>query len=108
MLPQKRGDSFDRLANIPEAFADGHFVGWTITAQVRTAQYGKLLAELECTWVDPLTTRILSVKAIDTRNWIVGDAEMDIQFVRDSDGYTISTSTVVFNVVRDVTRAEPV
>lgn len=104
MLPQKRGDSFDRLANIPDTFVDGHFVGWTVTAQVRTTQYGKLLADLDCTWVDPVTTRILSVKALDTHNWAVGDAEMDIQFVRDSDGYTISTSTVAFTIVRDVTR----
>lgn len=104
MQSQKRGDSFDRLTNIPDAFVDGHFVGWTVTAQVRTAQYGKLLADLECAWIDPTTTRILSVKCLDTRSWIVGPAEMDIQFVRDTDGYTISTSTIRFDIVRDVTR----
>lgn len=104
MLPQKRGDSFDRLANIPDTFVDGYFVGWEVTAQVRTAKYEKLLADLECTWVDPVTTRILSVRALNTTTWEVGPAEMDIQFVRISDGYTISTSTIKFEVVRDITR----
>lgn len=107
MLPQKRGDSFDRLTNIPSTFEDGHFVGWTVTAQVRTAQYGKLIANLVCTWVDPVTTRILSVKCLDTKAWTLGPAEMDIQFVRDSDGYTISTATLQFEVARDVTRVTP-
>lgn len=104
MQAQKRGDSFDRLTNIPDTFADGHFVGWTVTAQVRTAKYGKLLADLVCAWADPVTTRILSVKCLDTTSWVVGPAEMDIQFVRNDDGYTISTATLQFDIVRDVTR----
>lgn len=106
MLPHKRGDSFDRLANIPETFVDGYFIGWTVTSQVRTSQYGKLLANLDCSWVDSSTTRTLSVRSMNTSSWVVGTAEMDIQFVRDSDGYTISTSTVSFEVVKDITREE--
>ncbi|QNR53848.1 hypothetical protein phiK7A1_060 [Pseudomonas phage phiK7A1] len=105
MLPHKRGDSFDRLTNIPEAFSDGYFVGWTVTAQIRTARYGEVIADLVCAWVDPATTRILSIKCLDTKPWPVGPAEMDVQFVRTSDGYTMSTSTLQFNIVRDVTRA---
>lgn len=106
MLPHKRGDSFDRLANIPDTFTDGYFVGWTVTSQVRTSQYGKLLANLECVWVDPVTTRVLSIKSLSTSSWSLGTAEMDIQFVRNTDGYTISTSTVSFEVVKDITRED--
>lgn len=104
MLPHKRGDSFDRLTNIPIVFADGYFVGWTVTAQVRTAQYSKPIADLVCTWINPATTRILQLQCIDTTLWTLGMAEMDIQFVRTSDGYTTSTSTIQFEIVRDVTR----
>ncbi len=104
MITHKRGDSFDHLAAIPSTFPDGYFVGWTVTAQVRTAQYGKLLAELVCSWADPVTTRTLSVSAVDTQLWDIGNAEMDIQFVRNSDNKTISTNTVSILVLKDVTR----
>jgi hypothetical protein len=104
MSAHKRGDSFDRLINIPSAFADGYFVGWTVSAQVRTAQYGAAIDDLVCTWIDPVKTRILSIKRLDTKLWPIGLAEMDVQFTRDSDGYTTSTSTLQFEVVRDVTQ----
>lgn len=107
MQPQKRGDSFDRLANIPDTFADGYFVGWTVKCQLRTAQHGKLIAELECAWVDPATTRILTVRDLDTKDWPLGDAEMDIQFTRTQDGYVRSTSTIAFTITKDITRAQP-
>jgi len=106
MITHKRGDTFEHLAAIPSTFADGYFVGWTVTAQVRTAKYGALLADLTCSWADPLTTRIISVKELDTSNWEVGPAEMDIQFVRTSDGTTISTNTVQISVLKDITRVQ--
>lgn len=105
MILHKRGDSFDHLAAIPTTFADGYFVGWTVTAQVRTAQYGKLLSDLVCTWADPATTRTLSVTSLNTQNWDIGNAEMDIQFVRTSDNKTISTNTISICVIKDVTRS---
>ena len=112
MQPHKRGDSFSRLTELPltnsdgsPAFADGYFVGWTVSAQVRTAQFGKLIANLECLWEDPLTTRVLFVNCLDTKSWEIGPAEMDVQFVRASDQLTMSTLTVRFDIIRDVTRA---
>lgn len=118
MITHKRGDSFDHFSKIPEkvtnpdgtttGFDDGYFVGWTVAAQVRTAQFGKLLADLVCTWDDPVKTRILSVSAINTRDWVLGPAEMDIQFVRESDGRTLSTSTIAITVTKDITRVEAV
>ncbi|MNI40600.1 hypothetical protein D3C85_650580 [compost metagenome] len=104
MSAHKRGDSFDRLVHIPLAFADGYFTGWTVTAQVRTAQYSAAIDDLVCTWVDPTKTRILSIKCLNTTAWPIGLAEMDVQFTRTSDGYTTSTSTLQFEIVRDVTR----
>jgi len=105
MANHKRGDSFHRLASIPDTFADGYFVGWAVTSQIRTKP-GKLVAELACEWDDPATTRTLSLKALDTTAWTVGPVEMDIQFVRTSDGFVLSTSTVAFEIIKDITRAE--
>ena len=117
MITHKRGDSFDHLAKIPvkvtlpdgttTGFEDGFFVGWTVTAQIRTAQYDRLLAELTCSWADPAaTTRILSVKALHTSTWTLGPAEMDIQFYNPTTGYTISTNTISIEVVKDITRPD--
>lgn len=104
MANHKRGDSFHRLASIPDTFADGYFVGWSVTSQIRTKP-GKLIADLACTWDDPTTTRTLSLKALDTTTWAVGPVEMDIQFVRAVDGFVLSTSTIAFEIVKDITRA---
>lgn len=103
MINHKRGDSFDQIATIPVNFADGYFIGWAVTAQVRT-QFGAILSDIICTWVDPLTTRMLNLKAIDTSAWAVGLAEFDVQFRRASDDYTISTETLQINVIKDVTQ----
>lgn len=105
MANHKRGDSFHRLASIPDTFADGYFVGWSVSSQIRTKP-GKLVAVLDCEWEDAATTRTLSLKAIDTTGWAVGPVEMDIQFVRSSDGFVLSTSTVAFEIIKDITRAE--
>lgn len=105
-LTHKRGDTFDVLAPIPETFADGYFVGWVVTAQVRTAQYGRLIADLTCTWDDDVTTRILHVQDFDTGDWEIGPAEMDIQFTRTLDDYTMSTQTLKVMIVKDITRPE--
>lgn len=104
MIIHKRGDTLDLLAAIPDIYQDGHFVGWTVTAQVRTDKYDYLLADITCTWADPALTRILHLTTNDTTGWDIGPAEMDIQFTRDSDGYTVSSSTIYFAIVEDVTR----
>jgi hypothetical protein len=103
-LEHKRGDSLDYLAVIPPSFADGYFIGWTVASQVRSFQYDLLIATLTCTWVDPTLTRSLQVREIDTSDWKLGKALMDVQFIRTSDGYTISTDTVEIDIVRDITQ----
>lgn len=104
----KTGDSFDYLCPIPDSFIDGYFTNWSVSAQVRTIQYQKLIAELDCTWADPVTTRSLKLLKINTSTWPIGSAEMDVQFVRISDGYTISTDTVSISIIRDITHPEVV
>jgi hypothetical protein len=103
-MDHKRGDSFDYVTTIPTTFADGYFVGWTVAAQVRNAKTDALVASLTATWVDAATTRALKLLHIDTSAWPLGPMEMDVQFTRTSDGYTLSTSTVQFNTIKDVTR----
>ena len=102
-IVHKRGDSFDQLAVLPSTFADGYFVGWTVSAQVRSSPYYNYIADLTCAWVDPVTTRTLTVRNLVTTGWPIGNALMDIQFVRTSDGYTISTDTVDVTIVHDCT-----
>lgn len=98
----KRGNTLDLLIQIPSEFIDGYFVDWTHSAQARTS--GDLLvANLVTSWVDPLTTRYLNVKCLDTKAWPVGKVEFDVRFVRTSDNHTISTSTGIIYVVKDIT-----
>lgn len=103
----KAGDSFDYIATIPSTFADGYFVDWIVTCQVRTAKYQDLIADIAPAWVDPLTTRQVRLLQISTSSWPVGNAIMDVQFVRSYDQYTISTDTIEITVVTDVTRPNP-
>lgn len=100
----KRGDSFEYLATIPSDYPNGYFVGWTVASQIRTAKYQDLVADLVCSWVDAVTTRTLKVSKIVTTDWPIGNAEMDVQFVRTSDQTTISTDTIEINIVKDITR----
>lgn len=104
-IRHKRGDTFDRLLVIPADFADGYWVGWTVTAQIRTAR-GKLISDLVATWADPAsTTRTLRLFDATTQDWpIADDHEIDVQFVRISDGTKRSTETLIVTVVRDVTQ----
>lgn len=112
MVQIRRGDSLDFIAPLAEAdgkgngVADGAFVGWTVHSQIRTAKYGKLIAELVCSWVDPSTTRTLKLSCIDTRDWPIGDAELNVQFVRTSDGFTWSSEIMQVTITKDVTSYE--
>lgn len=122
MTTHKRGDTFDRIVTLPAfdaetntGFEDGYFAsGWTLAAQVRTHQpaapnrppLGTLVADLQVSWLDAVTTRNLRLLAIDTNAWPIGACEVDVQFTRTSDSYVISTSTAVFEVVRDTTTTE--
>lgn len=102
-MEHKRGDSFDYGFLIPSSFADGYFDGWTVAAQVRDAN-GKLIADLTPTWDDPVTTRSLRLLKINTKTWPIGDLAFDVQFTRPGDGYVVSTTTVEFSVIKDMTQ----
>lgn len=113
-MEHKRGDTFDYVATIPDTFADGYFVGWDVTAQIRKSpsgplaklagtEAGELIASLDVSWADPLTTRTLHVLKIDTTGWPMGAAEFDVQFKRQSDGYRLSTATLPVTICRDAT-----
>ena len=103
-IEHKRGDTFDRLLVLPAEFVDGYWLGWTVTAQLRTAR-GKLISDFVTSWANPAaTTRILRLFLDDTQDWPLGDQEFDVQFVRDSDGFKRSTVTQIVTVVRDVTQ----
>jgi len=98
------GDSFDQIAPIGDAFSPGSFSsGVTVTSQIRTGKYNKFISDLQCSWIDPDTTKYLRLFCMDTTAWPLGDAAVDIQFVRDSDGYTFSSSTILFTIVKDIT-----
>jgi len=101
-LTIKRGDSLDFLATIPSHFADGHFAGWAVSAQVRSDK-DELFADLEVDWIDEATTRALRLLCLDTSAWKPGRAQFDIQ-LRRPDGYTISSATTPIYVEKDVTR----
>ena len=103
-MEHKRGDSFDYVTTIPDTFADGHFVGWDVAAQLRDPSKGSLVAQLDVSWVDPATTRQLRLLKIDTKTWPVVPLEFDVQFTRTSDGYTLSTATEKLVVIKDVTQ----
>lgn len=102
------GDSFDYVVTMPTSFANGYFTGWTVTSQVRTTKYQEFVADLQCSWVDPVTTRDLKLFLLSTTSWPIGDCQMDVQFVRNSDKYTFSSNVESITVVRDVTRPDGV
>lgn len=98
------GDTFDYITLLPvEDFPDGYFVGWSVASQIRTDRYSNLVTTLDCTWLDPVTTRTLKLFKLSTEDWPIGSCLMDIQFTRDSDGYIFSSYTEAVNIIRDVT-----
>lgn len=106
MQVHKVGDSFTRLFVVPPEFADGYFVGWVVTSQIRD-QDGALVADSECTWLDQVTTRNLKLRVANTAAWSQWAGQVvstDIQFVRTADGEVMSTTTASFKIVKDVTQ----
>lgn len=108
----KRGDTFDYILTIPvsdgdEGYADGFFVGWTAAAQLRVHQGDALIADLECEWVNPSTTRELRLYKEGTEDWPIRQLALDVQFTRTSDDYVLSSATAVIQIVRDVTIVSP-
>lgn len=100
----KHGDTFEQVVPISDAFSDGSFSdGVTITSQIRTGKYNKLIDDLVCSWVDPDTTRFLRLYKTDTTAWPLGDAAVDIQFINQADGRIFSSETILFSIVKDIT-----
>lgn len=99
----KRGDGFDRVAEIPAWLPDGYFAGHTVKSQLRDKKTGELIAEFDCSWLDDATTRHLRLRKLDTTAWQVGEAWLDVQFKRTSDGFVYSSSSAVLWIVEDVT-----
>lgn len=106
----KTGDSFDQLVNLPSSFADGYFVDWTLSSQIRSARYGYLISNLVCEWLDPALTRTVRLTLVDTTSWVPQDplitnpnAAIDIQLTRNSDSFVVSTATIDVSIIRDVT-----
>lgn len=103
-IVHKRGDSLDLVVTIPARFADGYFDGYTVASQIRMQEGGAKVADLDCSWLDPATTRSLRLTCIDTSGWPTGTAKFDVRFKRTSDGFVLSTTTGQIFLVEDVTR----
>ena len=98
-----RGDTFDYIVTFEEDVADGAFVDFVPTCQIRDMR-GKLIDDVVADWVDPVTTRSVSLHVADTSDWKAESAVFDIQFTRPSDGYVRSTFRKQFEITEDVTR----
>jgi len=105
MIVHKRGSTFDYIFEIPSSYADNYFDGWTITAYVKTIKDKVLISNITSNWRDSIT-RVLQLVELDTSGWEVGDADMDIRFQRESDGYTLMTSTERIRIIDSITQEE--
>ncbi|MHA6262481.1 hypothetical protein ACXYMO_04705 [Arenibacterium sp. CAU 1754] len=102
----KRGDTFTFSGNVSatvNGVPQSDFTGWTATSQLRQKN-GNLVADLSVTWLDASAGLVKVEHAGSTDNWPLGDIDMDIQFTAPG-GEIVSTDTVTFEVVSDVTRA---
>lgn len=100
----KPGDTFEELLLIPADYEDGFFVGWTIASQIRTPS-GRLVGDLNPSWAEPEEdTRAIRLLNENTSRWPLGELLYDVQFTRDSDGYTFSSETLSLESIRDQTR----
>lgn len=99
LFSHKRGDTFDYAGTLTLPAGT-----WTPTAQVR--QGDTLIADLTATLEDPSGGETaVRVVATDTTAWPLGTMRFDIQF-DGVGGQVISTDTVAFKVVADITRDE--
>lgn len=112
MYVHKRGSSFQQTMTIPAEFPDGYFVGWTAASKIKTLQgmdeEGTMqpaveVASLAVEWADPATTRELTLTGLDTSTWPLVLVELDVKFTRTADSFKLSTTTVQFTVVPEIT-----
>ena len=85
-ITHRKGDPFGRIGRIPLTYADGYFVGWIITSQVRDSR-GSLISQLATGWLAPEnTTRLFEVTDATTDNWPLGQLVMDIRLESPTGG----------------------
>lgn len=107
-LELPRGASLDLLIRIPRVLADGFFVGWTVTSQLRGDKNSQFVAELEPEWTDPPTTRVLRLRnAAETSAWPVGEAWFDVRFESADEQQVIYTRAKQIYITRSITGATP-
>jgi len=101
-LSLPRGASLDLLARMPSLFADGHFAGWQLDAQVRT-RAGELVAALGVAWTDAAATRHLRLTCQDTSAWPVAPVQFDVRLTSPA-GDAIYTRAVTIFITQSSTR----
>lgn len=102
-MKHKRGDTFQYVAHLKSPVADGEFADCTPSCQIRDTK-GTLIADIEATWIDPVTARSISLRALTTHAWKRGSAVFDVRFTRNSDGFTRSSAIVQLDIVDGVTK----
>lgn len=112
-MEHKRGDTFNQAAVIKvrgingvQPVQAGRLAEFVPTCQIKTENGRTVIATLTCEWVNPITAQAVLMKATaeDTRTWKVGPSKLDIQLRRAVDDYVISTATLFFEIVEDVTQ----
>lgn len=101
----KQGDTFDYSGPVQVLDPTGTAVdmtNWTVASQVRFPDARKTV-NLVAAWLDGGFTSV-RLQSTDTQSWETGVAEIDVQFTSPG-GAVVSTETVRFHVVKDVTRA---
>uniref|UniRef100_A0AB39ACL0 L-shaped tail-fiber protein n=1 Tax=Erwinia phage Fifi051 TaxID=3238787 RepID=A0AB39ACL0_9CAUD len=101
-----KGQTFSFLMKIPDSVEAGFFKGYLPKAQLRkykSNQSNGLIANLNCFWADPKTTKMLTLYDNATENWPVGLAELDVLF-QSAEGSLIRSTTVTVQIVRGITQ----
>lgn len=102
-MRHKRGDSFYYKATLPVSYPTGYFVDWTVSCEIFTTKGNYFVSQAVCSWEDENTTRVLQIGVTDTSDWPLQDLVFDVQFIRNSDGFKISSTTNFISVVPDIT-----
>lgn len=99
-----RGDTFEFSGPVTvsvNGVETTDLTGYTATSQIRT-QEDTLIEDLNLIF-DSFNPAVIRLTAGSTDQWPLGPARIDVEFLTPS-GRIISTETVVFNIVRDVTK----
>lgn len=100
-----RGQNLNFIMYLPNYVPEGHYDGWTPTAQLRKLHNPTeegFIADLEVTWTDEKRIA-LQFRFDDTSEWPLGPAEFDVVLTSPS-GEKVRTLPVRFTIVPGVTR----